>query len=175
LSRRTVIASIGEWRDEARVKGEDPKPAAAFVEAPVYRRQAGLWEHQKYFVKLAFDTHLHNAGGARFVLADQVGLGKTVQLAMAAQLMALVGDKPVLVLAPKTLLWQWQDELLELLDMPSAVWTGTRWLARTKWNIRPSARKGSGTARAVSASCRPRAPSSVVGTRSCSRHSPSNA
>src|SRR5262249_34380945 len=63
-------------------------------------------------------------GGARFVLADQVGLGKTIQLAMAAELMALVGERPVLVLAPKTLLWQWQDELMELLDMPSAVWNG---------------------------------------------------
>jgi superfamily II DNA or RNA helicase len=42
--------------------------------------------------------------------------------------MALTGDKPILVLAPKTLLWQWQDELLELLDVPSAVWTGKNWV-----------------------------------------------
>ena len=40
-------------------------------------------------------------GGARFVLADQVGLGKTIQLAMAAELMALTGEKPVLVLLPR--------------------------------------------------------------------------
>lgn len=128
LSRRAIVTSVKDWNDEARGKTEDPKAAAVFVEAPVYRKQAGLWEHQKYFVKLAFDAHLHNPGGARFVLADQVGLGKTVQLAMAAELMALVGEKPVLVLAPKTLLWQWQDELLELLDMPSAVWTGKHWV-----------------------------------------------
>lgn len=127
LSRRTVIPAVADWDTEARTKGEDPKPEAVFVEAPVYRKQAGLWEHQKYFVKLAFDAHLHTPGGSRFVLADQVGLGKTVQLAMAAQLMALVGEMPVLVLAPKTLIWQWQDELLELLDMPSAVWTGKQW------------------------------------------------
>jgi hypothetical protein len=128
LSRRTVIPTVSDWHAEAQTKGEDPKPAAVFVEAPVYRKQAGLWEHQKYFVKLAFDAHLHIPGGARFVLADQVGLGKTAQLAMAAQLMALVGEKPVLVLTPKTLVWQWQDELLELLDMPSAVWTGKQWV-----------------------------------------------
>lgn len=79
-------------------------------------------------MKLAFEAHLHQPGGARFVLADQVGLGKTIQLAMAAELMALTGDKPVLVLAPKTLLWQWQDELQELLDVPAAVWTGKNWL-----------------------------------------------
>jgi hypothetical protein len=124
LSRRTLIPAVADWQTD----GEGPKPAAVFVEAPVYRRQAGLWEHQKYFTKLAFDAHLHTPGGARFVLADQVGLGKTVQLAMAAQLMALVGEKPILVLAPKTLVWQWQDELLELLDMPSAVWTGKQWI-----------------------------------------------
>ncbi len=128
LSRRTLVTSVQDWNNESNGKAEAPKAAAAFVESPVYRKQAGLWEHQKFFVKLAFDAHLHNPGGARFVLADQVGLGKTVQLAMAAELMALVGEKPVLVLAPKTLLWQWQDELLELLDVPSAVWTGTHWV-----------------------------------------------
>ena len=66
--------------------------------------------------------------GARFVLADQVGLGKTIQLAMAAQLMALAGDRPVLILAPKPLIWQWQGELRTLLDMPSAVWDGRDWV-----------------------------------------------
>jgi hypothetical protein len=128
LSKRVLIGSVKDWTDEAKTNAEDPKAASAMVEAPVYRKQAGLWEHQKFFVKLAFDAHLHNPGGARFVLADQVGLGKTIQLAMAAELMALAGDKPVLVLAPKSLLWQWQDELLELLDMPSAVWTGKNWV-----------------------------------------------
>ncbi len=62
------------------------------------------------------------------ILADQLGLGKTIQLAMAAQLIALVGDKPVLVLVPKPLIWQWQDELRNLLDMPSAVWNGRQWV-----------------------------------------------
>jgi superfamily II DNA or RNA helicase len=34
----------------------------------------------------------------------------------------------VLVLAPKPLIWQWQDELLKLLDLPSAVWDGQQWV-----------------------------------------------
>jgi hypothetical protein len=58
-----------------------PDAASAAVESPVYRQEFGLWAHQKYFVKLAFDAH--RRGTARFVLADQVGLGKTVQLALA--------------------------------------------------------------------------------------------
>ena len=78
--------------------------------------------------------------GARFVLADQVGLGKTLQLAMAAQLMALTGSRPVLILAPKPLLWQWQDEL----SRPARHAIGGLGRARsgstrTAWNTRPSA------------------------------------
>jgi hypothetical protein len=64
------------------------------------------------------------------VLADQVGLGKTIQLAMAALLMALEDPDggPILVLAPKPLLQQWQDELMELLLLPSARWNGRAWV-----------------------------------------------
>ena len=102
--------------------------AAAAVESPVYRREQGLWPHQKYFARLALERH--RLGGARLVLADQVGLGKTVQLAMAALLMALDDPDggPILVLAPKPLLQQWQDELMELLLLPSARWNGRAWV-----------------------------------------------
>lgn len=106
----------------------DTAAAAAAIEAPVYRREQGLWPHQKYFARLALERH--RLGGARLVLADQVGLGKTVQLAMAAMLMALEEPNggPILVLAPKPLLMQWQDELMELLHLPSARWTGRAWV-----------------------------------------------
>lgn len=142
LSRRVIFPGVKEWISDRDTPGQTPSPASVFVEAPVYRRQAGLWEHQKYFVKLAFDAHLNQPGGARFVLADQVGLGKTVQLAMAAELMALTGEKPVLVLAPKALVWQWQDELLELLDLPSAVWTGENWVDENELDYPPVGAEG---------------------------------
>ena len=122
LSRREPIGDVAGWREEP-----DPDPASVVVEAPVYRKETGLWEHQKHFVKLAFDAH-RGPHGARFVLADQVGLGKTLQLAMAAQLMALAGDGPVLILAPKPLLRQWQDEMDTLLGLPSALWNGRGWV-----------------------------------------------
>lgn len=120
IAHRKLIRSVDDWAD-------DPQPASTVIEAPVFRKENGLWEHQKFFVKLAFDAH-RGPFGARYVLADQVGLGKTVQLALSAQLMALYGSKPILVLAPKTLLWQWQGEMLSLLDMPSAVWNGKQWV-----------------------------------------------
>jgi len=119
LAKRTVV-DRKTWR-------EAPDPASAVVETPVYRKEYGLWAHQKYFVKLAFDEH-RCGRGARFVLADQVGLGKTVQLALAAMLMALEGDRPVLAIVPKTLMWQWQDEIWKLLQLPSAVWNGKNWV-----------------------------------------------
>jgi hypothetical protein len=49
---------------------------------------------------------------------------------MAALLMALEDPDggPILVLAPKPLLQQWQGELMELLQLPSARWTGRSWV-----------------------------------------------
>lgn len=117
-----VVVTLDDWRkDSAEIV-----PSVA-VEEPVYRKEFGLWEHQKYFVERAFREHKEK-GGARLLLADMVGLGKTIQLAMTAKLIALYGDKPILIIVPKTLLYQWQDELNTLLDMPSAVWSGRCWI-----------------------------------------------
>ncbi|MBN2091335.1 DEAD/DEAH box helicase family protein, partial [candidate division KSB1 bacterium] len=121
ISRRLVIPRE-DWK-----KGEENDTAAPIIEAPVYRKEYGLWEHQKFFVNLAFQAH-RGPHGARLLLADMVGLGKTLQLAMSAELMALYGERPVLIIVPKPLLWQWQDEMRNLLDMPSAVWNGRQWI-----------------------------------------------
>lgn len=40
LARRTVISSVAQWRQEA-------EPEAPVIEAPVYLKEYGLWEHQK--------------------------------------------------------------------------------------------------------------------------------
>ena len=123
IIRRRVIEPAELNPDDANAAA-----ASAAVETPVYRREQGLWPHQKYFASLALERH--RLGGARLLLADQVGLGKTVQLAMAAMLMALdePDGGPILVLAPKPLLEQWQDELMELLHLPSARWNGRAWV-----------------------------------------------
>lgn len=130
ISEREVIDDIIRWK-------EMPEPAQAVVESPVYREELGLWEHQKCFVDMAFRNH-RKPYGARFVLADQVGLGKTIQLALSAQLMALWGDKPVLIIVPKTLIWQWQDEMRTLLDMPSAAYNGREWVDENGIKYPPS-------------------------------------
>ncbi|AUN21935.1 helicase SNF2 [Clostridium botulinum] len=120
ISKRTKISTVEDWKEES-------EPASVIVESPVYRKECGLWEHQKYFVNLVFNAH-KKSYGARYILADMVGLGKTVQLAASAQLMALYGDSPILIIVPKTLMWQWHEEMNNLLDMPSAVWNGREWI-----------------------------------------------
>ena len=121
IGERTVIKTVEEWKD-----GEED-PASVTVESPVNRNGFGLWEHQKYFVDHVFRDHKKEYG-ARYVLADDVGLGKTAQLAICAELMALHGSNPILVIVPKTLLAQWQNELRDLLGIPTAVWNGKQWV-----------------------------------------------
>ncbi len=133
---KRFIVPLKKWRED-----EEHDISSATVEEPVVRREAGLWEHQKYFVELAFREHQKD-GGARLLLADQVGLGKTVQLAMSAKLMALYGDKPILIIVPKTLMVQWQEEMKELLDMPSAIWTGQGWQDETGYFYQTDSKKG---------------------------------
>jgi helicase-like protein/phospholipase D-like protein/SNF2 domain-containing protein len=126
--QRIIARKVLEPADVKEITDTTTAAATAAVETPVYRRDQGLWPHQKYFASLALERH--RLGGARLVLADQVGLGKTIQLAMAALLMALDDPDggPILVLAPKPLLQQWQDELMELLLLPSAWWNGHAWV-----------------------------------------------
>ena len=126
--QRIISRKVIEPEDLKTIADPTTAAASAAVETPVYRREQGLWPHQKYFARLALERH--RLGGARLVLADQVGLGKTIQLAMAALLIALddPDSGPILVLAPKPLLQQWQDELMELLQLPSARWNGRAWV-----------------------------------------------
>lgn len=109
------------------IKEDEEFPASVSIETPIYKEKSGLWEHQKYFIQKAFRDH-KTEHGARYVLADPVGLGKTLQLALSAELMALYGDKPILIIVPRSLMRQWQDELKELLHLPSARWDGTDWI-----------------------------------------------
>jgi superfamily II DNA or RNA helicase len=124
VAHRSVFPNIETWR---QFPDRTIKVGAPIIETPIYRKEYGLWAHQKYFINLAFEAH-QRPDGARFILADMVGLGKTMQLAIAAMLMALYGDKPVLILVPKPLLLQWQDEMWNLLELPSAVWNGKQWV-----------------------------------------------
>lgn len=130
-----VVEEIGRAaiRREVELGDLDPKEVApaVLVEAPIFRRDDGLQPWQRAFVSLFLqhrDTYGEN--GARLLLADEVGVGKTLSLATAALVSALLGDGAVLILCPSTLCRQWQVELKDRLGIPSAVWLSSRkaWL-----------------------------------------------
>jgi superfamily II DNA or RNA helicase len=125
LAQRTVLEHVGPWR-------EQPKPETLLAEVPTATELFGFWDHQKYFINLAFNEHLKHKNdplrGARFLLCDGVGLGKTLQLGALAKLIGTLDSLPILILAPKPLLAQWQEELLLKLAVPSARWESGGWL-----------------------------------------------
>ena len=67
-----------------------------------------LWPHQAAF----FNRHVDSPGPDRLLIADEVGLGKTIQAGIL--LKARINQervKRLLILAPKPACQQWQDEL----------------------------------------------------------------
>lgn len=99
--------------------------AAALVESPIYRAGEQLQPWQRSFV-VSFLEHRERYGKARLLLADEVGVGKTLSLAASAIVSSLLGDGPVLILCPSTLTVQWQVELQDRLGVPSAVWLSSK-------------------------------------------------
>ncbi len=104
-------------------------PAAALAESPIYRGGEQLQPWQRSFVTM-FLQHREIYGKARLLLADEVGVGKTLSLGASAMLSALLDDGAVLILCPATLALQWQVELSDKLGIPSAVWSSIKkvWL-----------------------------------------------
>ena len=126
-------------RVEIRFEDADTKelPAAALAEAPIYRGGEQLQPWQRSFVTTLLE-HREAYGKARLLLADEVGVGKTLSLAASALVSCLLGDGPVLILCPATLTLQWQVELADKLGIPSAVWASTKklWLDHRGHEIR---------------------------------------
>src|SRR5664279_559183 len=121
-----IIEEVKRVADRIEIRFEDAKtdelPAAAFAESPIYRGGEQLQPWQRSFVTM-FLQHRETYGKARLLLADEVGLGKTLSLAASAMISALLNDGPVLILCPSTLTFQWQVELKARLGIPSAVWS----------------------------------------------------
>jgi superfamily II DNA or RNA helicase len=136
-----IILEIKRLGDREEISLEDCDelnlPAAMLAEAPIYRSGEQLQPWQRAFV-VTFMEHRQKYGGARLLLADEVGVGKTLSLATSAILSALLDDGPVLILCPSTLAQQWQVELHDQLGVPSAVWLSNKkmWLDPAGHSIR---------------------------------------
>lgn len=108
------------------VEDDDIAPAA-LIESPLYRQGFSLQPWQQGFVSECV-RHYHNHGIVRLLIADEVGLGKTLSMATAALSLCLLSDrenkkrKPVIIFAPATLCEQWQVEMIDKLGIPCARW-----------------------------------------------------
>ena len=126
---------------------EDLAPAA-LIESPLYREGLSLQPWQQGFITECL-RHYHNHGIVRLLLADEVGLGKTLSLATAALALCLLSDKehqsrkPIVIFAPATLCEQWQTELIDKLGIPCARWDtqGKVWLDVDERTISPAGRE----------------------------------
>lgn len=136
-----IIEEIKRVADRVEIRFDEATeremPAAALAESPIYRGGEQLQPWQRSFVTM-FMRHRETYGAARLLLADEVGVGKTLSLAAAAMISALLDDGPALILCPSTLTLQWQVELADKLGIPSAVWSSARkvWLDSNGHTIR---------------------------------------
>lgn len=121
---------------------------AALIESPLYREGQQLQPWQQGFLTECL-RHQRLYGTVRLLLADEVGLGKTLSLATAALTLCLLADKengprrPVVIFAPATLTEQWQTEMLDKLGLPSARWdtVGKVWLDADERVLSPAGRE----------------------------------
>jgi SNF2 family DNA or RNA helicase len=124
-----IVEEIKRVADRIEVSFAETKPAelpgAALAESPIYRGGEQLQPWQRSFVTL-FLQHRETYGQTRLLLADEVGVGKTLSLAASVVISVLLDDGPVLILCPSTLTEQWQVELADRLGIPSAVWSSTK-------------------------------------------------
>lgn len=130
------------------IENDDDLAPAALVESPLYREGLSLQPWQQGFITECL-RHYENHGVVRLLLADEVGLGKTLSLATAALALCLLSDKehqsrkPIVIFAPATLCEQWQTELIDKLGIPCARWETQRkvWLDFDARAISPAGRE----------------------------------
>lgn len=124
-----IVEEIKRVADRVEIRFDEATaselPAAALAESPIYRGGEQLQPWQRSFVTM-FLQHRETYGKARLLLADEVGVGKTLSLAASAVISALLDDGAVLILCPSTLTMQWQVELMDKLGIPSAVWSSMK-------------------------------------------------
>ncbi len=114
------------------IEDDNQLAPAALIECPLYQQGMSLQPWQQGFVSETI-RHYHNHHVVRLLLADEVGLGKTLALGTAALALCLLMErtgkrrKPVLIFAPATLCVQWQVEMEDKLGIPCA-----RWLTQKK-------------------------------------------
>lgn len=130
------------------IDDDDDLAPAALIESPLYREGLSLQPWQQGFITECI-RHYQNHGIVRLLLADEVGLGKTLSLGIAALALCLLGDRehttrcPLVVFTPATLCEQWQTEMIDKLGIPCARWQTQKkvWLDHEERIISPIGRE----------------------------------
>ena len=96
----------------------------ARLSATLAKSTIDLNPHQIHAALYAFNSPL--ARGA--ILADEVGLGKTIEAGIILSQLWSENRKRILIVTPASLRRQWQDELLIKFGLESEVWDGPSFL-----------------------------------------------
>jgi len=101
-----IIGPLWQFIKDAPYMINGPALAEAFC-------TVNPWPHQRQVINRVFDQYT-----GRFLLADEVGLGKTIEAGLVIKKLLLCGlVKRCLILAPKSVLRQWQEELREKFNL----------------------------------------------------------
>jgi hypothetical protein len=152
---RVIVQEIGRRAHRVEIElgekiDENTLAPAALVESPMYREGLSLQPWQRAFVAECV-KHRQWFGTVRLLLADEVGLGKTLSLGTAALTLGLLDAeksegfgnhfkrRPVAIFAPASLTEQWQTEMIDKLGLPCARWDSRKkvWLDPKKRFISP--------------------------------------
>lgn len=110
LERERVVARF--LRDAPRLVGAEGLGAATCNISP--------WPHQQSVVH-----DVQQSFPSRYLLADEVGLGKTIEAGLVLRQLWLSGIvRRALILAPKSVLRQWQEELYEKFALNVPIYDG---------------------------------------------------
>ncbi|KKI99565.1 phospholipase D-like domain-containing anti-phage protein [Prochlorothrix hollandica] len=153
---RAVVQEVGRRAHRVEIELDeqsdlDSLAPAVLVESPMYREGLSLSPWQRAFVTECL-KHLRWHGVVRLLIADEVGLGKTLSLATAALTLTLIHEqevaqrgprsrrRPIAIFAPATLTGQWQTELIDKLGLPCARWSSQKkvWLDPEERAISPT-------------------------------------
>ncbi len=114
---------------------ESPKVPETGVTVGIQTSAVEPWPHQ-----LRTFMRLHAMERPRLLIADEVGLGKTIQAGMLLRQLWLEGRaNRVLVLSPASLTTQWQLELREKFNLDWPIYNGDK----LSWTPSPSRSGGS--------------------------------
>jgi hypothetical protein len=152
--------SMRPFRGAHPLEQADPRAFFAHIDALRLARQRG-------FARLLALNHVHDVQRlehqiraclralremkGRALLADEVGLGKTIEAGLVLKEYALRGlVRRALVLVPASLVTQWREELTHKFDIPAQVYgRGTDWSAHPYLIASLDTAKSAGNRRAI--------------------------